>query len=240
MATRVNRAATSATKKGGRSTQRGVRNKSTVLIDRHRSLNAIQNRRAFNAERQETLARHHNATMGIPEIARHFSILSDAFAHHERIPKQYTQDGKNYSPPLSWSCPNLFAQEFVLICEDVSHQEEKSIVHWLMYRIPGSLRDLPEGILQGEIAQNVAGSPLQGMNDFGKLGYQGPFPPLYDGWHEYRFRLFALSTHLKSLRPGMTRDELYPFMEGHVLQESSYSGRYRRTRGTLKGILGAD
>lgn len=240
MATKVNRAATSATKKGGRSSQRGVRNKTTQLNDRHRSLNMIENRRAFNAERHETLSRHHNATMGIPGLDQHFSILSDGFADHERIPKEYTQDGENYSPPFSWSCPNLNAQEFVLICEDVSVQEEKPIVHWLMYRIPGGIRSLPERILPGEIAKNVPGSPLQGLNDFGKLGYEGPFPPLYDGWHEYRFRLLALSTHLKDLRPGMTRDELFQQMKRQVLQEVSYIGRYRRTRGTLKGIPGAD
>lgn len=267
MATRVNRAATAATKQGGRSARKGARNKTTALWDRHRSLEKPENRKAFQAARHESLARHRNATMGVPTreealgvpesadftlrhrmrsriLAEHsssrFLIWSNAFGHHERIPKQYTHDGDNCSPPISWHCVSETAQEFVLVCEDLSLVDRPPLVHWLIYRIPGSVEQLPEGIPQQECVRLVQGVPLQGLNDFGGIGYSGPFPPLYDGWHQYRFRLFALDRNLQGLVPRMTLDEVYERMKGHVLNQTEFMGRYRRTRGTLERVPGAD
>lgn len=266
MATRVNRAATSVNKQGGKSARKGARNRTAQLGSRYQPLGASQNRRAFQAQRHETLARHRNAAMGIPtqEVApgvpvgrditlKHrakrgrlprqtvrFQIWSDAFGNRERIPRKYTQDGENISPPITWGCANLSAQEYALVCEDVSVEGRNPVVHWLIYRIPGHLYQLPENILPGEKAIQLRGGPLQGLNDDGVVGYTGPFPPLYDGWHHYRFRLFALDRNIRGLKPGMTFEELYERIIDHVLQETEFSGRYRRTRGTLKRIPGAE
>jgi|GEM_PF-911808 len=241
MATRVNRAATSANRQGGKATRKDTRNRTAQMGSRHQPLVAPQNRRAFQEQRHETLARHRNANMGLRRgKAVRFQIWSDAFGNRERIPKKYTEDGENISPPIAWNSAKLLAQEYVLVCEDISVKNRDPVVHWLIYRIPGHLSELPERILPGEKATELRGSPLQGLNDYGVMGYTGPFPPLYDGWHHFRFRLFALDRNLRGLEPGMTFEELYDHMMDDVLQEAEFLGRYRRTRGTLKGIPGAE
>jgi Raf kinase inhibitor-like YbhB/YbcL family protein len=260
MATRANRAATAANKKGGKSNKR---NRSVELINRHRSLDSEENREAFLRNRHETLARRRNISMnsetstaatGVregsdftlrhedrtrPELktkSANFHLWSHVFKPHKGFPRIYTQDGKDLSPPLYWHGAAPTAEEFALLCEDITvPEDEPPLVHWLIYRIPGHIQNLPEGLAASEEVPNVLGA-LQGLNDFGRIGYTGPNPPYYDGWHHYRFRLFALDRNVRRLRPGLSREELFERIQGHVLNETELLTRYRRTRWTLLGL----
>jgi Raf kinase inhibitor-like YbhB/YbcL family protein len=66
----------------------------------------------------------------------------------------------------------------------------------------------------------------QGENGFGKTGYGGPSPPPGEP-HRYIFRVFALDNR-PGLRSGASRAELDRAMEGHVLAEGAWMGRYGR------------
>lgn len=66
----------------------------------------------------------------------------------------------------------------------------------------------------------------QGMNDFHKIGYNGPCPPQGKA-HRYYFRLFAVDSKL-DLKPGASKKELEAAMNGHVVARAEYMGRYRR------------
>jgi Raf kinase inhibitor-like YbhB/YbcL family protein len=148
-------------------------------------------------------------------------ITSRAFADGADIPRQYTADGENISPPLSWGEPPAGTESFALICEDPD-APSGLFVHWTAWNIEPDRRELEEGL-----PATPESGIRQGVNSFGDLGYGGPSPPRGVP-HRYVFRLYALDSRL-DLRSGATRAELDRAIEGHVLEESLLIGRYGRT-----------
>jgi Raf kinase inhibitor-like YbhB/YbcL family protein len=156
------------------------------------------------------------------DTAMAFSLQSNAFPNGGDIPKQYTCEGQDISPALSWDDPPAGAQSFVLIADDPD-APAGTWVHWVAYDIPASRRSLPQGVGK---ADEIAGGGRQGLNDFRKLGYGGPCPPPGKP-HRYYFRLFALNAAL-NLTPRATRKEVEKAMQPLVLGHAEYVGRYRR------------
>src|ERR671918_1987590 len=95
-------------------------------------------------------------------------LTSPAFEANGYIPKKYTGEGQDVSPPLSWTGIPQGTKELALLCEDPDAPMPKPWVHWVAYRIPPSVTELPESV-----SENI----VQGQNDFGKVGYGGPMPP---------------------------------------------------------------
>jgi Raf kinase inhibitor-like YbhB/YbcL family protein len=151
-----------------------------------------------------------------------FKLTSSAFREGQAIPIDYTGDGSDRSPPLSWSAPPPGTASLALICEDPD-APRGTWTHWVLYNLPADVRELAEGQSPGGDIMNEAG---QGKNDFGKLGYGGPAPPRGKP-HRYFFKLYALDTTLK-LPAGATRAELLSAMKGHVLAEAECMGTYQR------------
>jgi hypothetical protein len=148
-------------------------------------------------------------------------VQSPAFAEGGRIPRSYTCDGKDVSPPLSWSGVPEGAKSLALICDDPD-APGKTWVHWVLFNLPPGTRGLPEGV---PARAGVAGGGVQGTNDFRKLGYGGPCPP--GGTHRYAFKLYALDLLLE-LAAGATKVELEEAIEGHVLGQTMLTGKYSR------------
>jgi Raf kinase inhibitor-like YbhB/YbcL family protein len=96
-------------------------------------------------------------------------------------------------------------------------------VHWVLYAIVATVRDLPEGVAARD---SVAGVGVQGVNDFKKVGYGGPCPPRGPA-HRYVFKLYALDTDLR-LAARKTKAELLKAMDGHILAQAELVGRYKR------------
>lgn len=138
------------------------------------------------------------------------------------IPEQFTCDGSNISPALSWTTPPEGTQSFALIMEDPD-APGRTWVHWVLYGLPATDRELPEGVApKGTLPSGAR----QGRNDFGKTGYGGPCPPPGPA-HRYYFRLYALDTELQ-LRAGATRAQVDRSVRGHVLASAELMGQYRR------------
>jgi Raf kinase inhibitor-like YbhB/YbcL family protein len=148
-------------------------------------------------------------------------VQSPAFAEGSRIPRSYTCDGKDVSPPLSWSGVPEGAKSLALICDDPD-APGKTWVHWVLFNLPPATRELPEGV---PARASVSGGGVQGANDFRKLGYGGPCPP--GGTHRYVFKLYALDL-LLDLAAGATKAELEDAIEGHVLGQATLTGKYSR------------
>ena len=76
------------------------------------------------------------------------SISSAAIAHGGSIPKRYTCDGADVSPPLAWSGVPSNAQSLALIVEDPDAPDPKAPkntwIHWILYNIPSSVHGLAE------------------------------------------------------------------------------------------------
>ncbi|MEA3366279.1 MAG: YbhB/YbcL family Raf kinase inhibitor-like protein [Candidatus Hydrogenedentes bacterium] len=150
-------------------------------------------------------------------------ITSPAFEDQGSIPKQYTADGEDVSPPLSWTGVPEETQSLALICDDPD-APVGTWVHWVIWNIPVSETGLKEGIPAKE--RELPNGAVQGTNDFRKIGYGGPAPPRGPA-HRYFFKLYALDTSL-DLAPGAKKDALEKAMEGHVLAEAQLVGQYAR------------
>ena len=151
-----------------------------------------------------------------------FELVSSAFKPKETIPREYTCDGSDISIPLSWKDVPDRTQGFALIADDPD-APRGTWVHWVVYDLPGDLRELAAGIGHEESLRNGA---KQGKNDFGKIGYGGPCPPGGPA-HRYHFKLYALS-QMTGLRSKATKQQLLDAMKGHVLGEAQLIGTYKR------------
>jgi len=150
------------------------------------------------------------------------TIRSTALEAGGPIAQVFTCDGRDISPPLRWDNVPEGTQSFALLCEDPD-APMGIWVHWVIYGIPGSVRQLPEAVPARE---QLADGGLQGRNDFGRIGYGGPCPPRGKP-HRYFFRLYALD-QAGPASPGLTRKALLKTIEGHVLAKAELSGTYGR------------
>jgi len=89
-------------------------------------------------------------------------------------------------------------------------------VHWLAVNIP-----------VGDLAENasldLAGTFVQGLNDFHTVGYGGPTPP--SGVHTYVITVYALSETV-ALEEGFSLDDFTQAVDGKVLAETVLTGTY--------------
>jgi hypothetical protein len=148
-------------------------------------------------------------------------ITSPAFEEGSLIPRKYTCDGPNVSPPLAWTSVPEGTKSFALICDDPD-APMGTWVHWVLYNLPPNLPALPENIPPRTELDNGA---KQGTNDFRKIGYGGPCPP--GGTHRYFFKIYALDTVL-NLEARATKSQLLTAMKGRILAEGQLMGRYKR------------
>lgn len=150
-------------------------------------------------------------------------LVSEAFTHESPIPKKYTCEGQDISPPLSWSGVPNHARTLALVVDDPDAPDpakpQRTWVHWVLYDIPADVTGLPEG------ATRLPAGTREGMNDWKRTGYGGPCPPI--GRHRYFFKLYALDTELSDLgRPN--KAELEKAMRGHVLAQTELLGTYEK------------
>jgi len=146
-------------------------------------------------------------------------VSSSAFKNEDFIPQEYTCDGKDVSPPLEWEAvPN--AKSYAIIVEDPD-APGGTFIHWVIYNI--TTVSLPKDVKK----TSKTDYGVQGVNDFGKVGYGGPCPPRTHPPHRYYFRVYALDT-LLPVKEGVTADELREMMKGHVIDEGYIMGKYKR------------
>jgi Raf kinase inhibitor-like YbhB/YbcL family protein len=157
-----------------------------------------------------------------PVYALAMDIKSDAFENSLYIPSEYTCESQDISPALKWSSAPMDTKSFVLICDDPD-APGKTWSHWVIFNMPKDKTSLPENV--AKIGTLDDGS-IQGINDFGKSGYQGPCPPP-GGPHRYFFKLYALDIVL-TLDENATRDDVLQAIQGHVIGEAQLYGIYQR------------
>jgi Raf kinase inhibitor-like YbhB/YbcL family protein len=147
-------------------------------------------------------------------------LASNAFAAGSVIPRRFTCDGDNLSPPLQWSGAPAGTQSFVLLCDDPD-APSGTWHHWAAYDIPSTAVELAVGAAQDKKMK-------QAVNDFRKPGYGGPCPPHGHGPHRYHFRLLALSTeHLRVHSNASCRD-VEREARTYTIAEATLVGLYQR------------
>ena len=157
------------------------------------------------------------------EAAMSLELTSDAFMNGQSIPAKYSCTGKNISPALTWNEPPAGTQSFALIMDDPD-APGGTWVHWVLFNIPASTRDLPEDL--PVTGKDVDPNALYaGKNSWGDTGYGGPCPP--SGTHRYYFKLHALDTTI-SLLPGATKEQVLKEMDGHILAQAELMGTFSK------------
>jgi Raf kinase inhibitor-like YbhB/YbcL family protein len=146
-------------------------------------------------------------------------LTSPSFKHLGAIPKKHTGEGEDVSPALTWSNLPLDARSLALVCHDpdapLVTAAGYGFIHWVLYNIPATVAELPEGV-QGYTS---------GVSSFGKPGYGGPMPPEGHGVHHYYFWLLALEAELQ-LQPGLSMWELFKEIEPRVIGMNRLIGTY--------------
>jgi Raf kinase inhibitor-like YbhB/YbcL family protein len=141
-------------------------------------------------------------------------LKSENFEDNNSIPSEFTCDGRDISPQLSWEDVPPETKSFTLSVTDPD-APGGTWIHWLVYNIPRDIRSierssLPKGAKEVE-------------NDFGKEEYGGPCPPY--GTHRYIFTLYALDTeHLE----GVDKHNFFGKVEDHTLDKTVLKGLYKR------------
>lgn len=149
-------------------------------------------------------------------------VTSTEFQKGTAIPKRFTGDGEDRSPPLHWSEPPSGTKSIALICDDPD-APRGTWVHWVLFNLPAQARKLEGGV---PTTESLSSGARQGKNDFGNIGYGGPAPPK-GKTHRYFFKLYALDVAL-DLSSGATKAQLEKAMQGHVLAEGQLMGTYER------------
>ena len=150
-------------------------------------------------------------------------LSSTAFSDGSAIPRRYTCDGEDLSPPLEWSDPPGDTRSFVLLCDDPD-APLGTWHHWVAYDLPADLRSLAQGVAQHAEGQGFK----QAINDFQRAGYGGPCPPHRHGPHHYHFRLLALSIDRLATGKNPSCRDVARQARKHMLAEATLVGVYER------------
>jgi len=156
------------------------------------------------------------------------TVTSPTLKNGETIPQDYTADGRNVSPALQWSGAPASTKEFAVILDDPDVPMPQPFVHWVIYKIPGTAKGLPENIpidAATPMPAEIAGA-VQGTSGFRRPIYRGPAPPPGKP-HHYHFKVLALDAVL-DLKPGLTKAELLEAVKGHVVGEGELVAIYER------------
>ncbi|MEY3288980.1 MAG: hypothetical protein RLZZ419_1222 [Pseudomonadota bacterium] len=153
------------------------------------------------------------------------NLKSPDFVHLGEIPKIFTCQGDDSSPALSWTELPKNTKSLVLIVDDPDAPDpaapKMTWVHWLLYNIPPTVRELPKAIAENDLPSGIQ----QGKNDWKKTGYGGPCPPI--GRHRYFHKLYALDIELPDLHhPNKT--QLEKAMTGHIIDKTELIGTYQK------------
>lgn len=153
-------------------------------------------------------------------------LKSDAFVDGGEIPRRFTCEGDDVSPPLAWENLPAGTESLVLIVDDPDAPDPAAprMVwdHWILFNIPASCAGLPEGARSDVLPDGTR----EGINSWGRTGYGGPCPPV--GRHRYFHRIYALDVFLPDELKEPGKDDLLLAMEDHILARAELVGTYEK------------
>lgn len=151
-------------------------------------------------------------------VALPMTLTSTAFVDGGAIPMDFSCDGRNMSPPLSWDAPPSATQALVIVVDD----QDVTFTHWALYDLPPG-RSLSSGV---PTTATLASGGKQGLNSAAAVGYTGPCPPP-GSTHHYVFRVIALDSPT-GLPPSAKASDITNAMEGHIIGTGELAGTFRR------------
>ena len=136
--------------------------------------------------------------------------------------------GKNISPALSWSGAPSATRSFAVTVYDPDAPTGSGWWHWVVYNIPASVSELPQGAGDASGAQLPKGA-VQGKTDFpGSTGFGGACPPPGNKPHRYIFTVFALKTDKIEVPADATAALVGYNLNANSLGKASFTAKYGR------------
>ncbi|WP_028980890.1 YbhB/YbcL family Raf kinase inhibitor-like protein [Sporocytophaga myxococcoides] len=146
-------------------------------------------------------------------------LLSSEFKNGVSIPKKYTCEGPNISPPLQFIDIPSNASTLVLTVEDADTEGNIPWVHWLVFNIPATSNGFEEGM--------VSPGSIEGLCNGNTFGYEGPCPP--ENIHRYVFKLYALDIVL-AIAPESNKETVLKLAKRHIIEEAELVGLYQKEK----------
>lgn len=177
---------------------------------------------------REEMAELFRRARAAQRAATPIAVSSPALKPNAPMSREYTADGHNVSPPLTWANLPDGTASLAVVCEDPDAGNPPPFVHWVIYNIPATAQGLPENIPfqpNTPMPAAIAGA-TQGLSGFRRPFYRGPAPPP-GKTHHYHFVVYALDT--TDLPPNLTRAELLEAIKDHVLGQGELVATYERT-----------
>jgi Raf kinase inhibitor-like YbhB/YbcL family protein len=153
----------------------------------------------------------------LPATRATMRLTSPAFRDTATLPRRFTCDGADVSPPLRFSAPPHGTRELVVVVEDV---DAGRFLHWTLL----GLRPNTGGLRAGTVPDGT----VQTKNGFGRHGYGGPCPPKGDDPHRYVFSLYALDAPL-GLDAGASPADVGRAIAAHDLARGTLTATYARS-----------
>lgn len=152
-------------------------------------------------------------------------ITSPAFSDNEYMPKKHTGFGEDVTPKFQLHNLCDEAVSIAIIMDDLDIPFMKAFNHWSIWNIPRT-EVIPENIPYGTPVASL-GNAIQGIG-YGEHRYRGPKQPVFvRSMHRYVFRFYVLDCIL-DLDCNAKKKDLVKVMQGHILQQGSITGKYKR------------
>lgn len=134
--------------------------------------------------------------------------------------------GANVSPQLSWENAPKDAKSFVVTVYDPDAPTGSGWWHWVVYDIPGTTTELPQGAGSGTAA--LPPGAVQGRTDFGPPGFGGACPPPGDKPHRYVFTVWALKVEKLELGSDPSPAMVGFMTRANALGSATFTATYAR------------
>lgn len=159
------------------------------------------------------------------KLKTNLEVTSTSFENGGIIPVKYTGNGEDISPQIRIVDDiDSKAKTIAIIMDDIDHPAGV-YNHWVIFNIPASFNNIPEGIPRTEVLPSL-GNAIQGKSSYGaKNWYRGPKPPF--GTHSYVFKVYVLDIVLE-LDKDAKKSQIQRAMDGHVLQYGTLVGKYSK------------
>lgn len=148
--------------------------------------------------------------------AANFELTSSVLQNGQIMPKQYTCEGQDISPPLTWKNAPANTQYFALIFSDPD-APQGTWYHWVVYNISSNISAINEN--------TITSGGIVGKNSWGHTTYNGPCPPK-GSTHHYVFTLYALDTKVKL--NVADAETVLQALQGHILQSATLTLIYQK------------
>ncbi len=150
------------------------------------------------------------------------SMLTDA-----QVYKGFGCEGQNISPALKWSGAPKDTKSFAITVYDPDAPTGSGWWHWVVYNIPATVTELPEGAGSAD-GKGLPAGAVQGRTDFGSVGFGGACPPKGDKPHRYIFTVHALKVDKLDVPADATAALVGFMLHANDLAKASFEARYGR------------